>query len=136
VGAFRLGSEPVERDVLGRIQRVVELEAVRVDREDRRFAPGDKLRPGAGFAAWRIHQLRILPGRAGRPDDRLGPGLEPADDLDAPMAKIGRNLIGDIGPLDAALCRPPTKHSLTQPGKPPARPPMIAGNASICRSSA
>src|SRR5215472_9463480 len=23
------------------------------------------------------------------------------------------------------LCRPPAKHSLTQPGKPPARPPMI-----------
>ena len=49
-----------------------------------------------------IHQLRILPGRAGRPDDCLGPGLELADDLDAPMAEIGRNLIGDIGPLDAA----------------------------------
>src|SRR5712691_11572386 len=34
------------------------------------------------------------------------------------------------------LCRPPAKHSLTQPGKPPVRPPMIAGSASICRSSA
>src|SRR5215510_6890860 len=34
------------------------------------------------------------------------------------------------------LCRPPAKHSLTQPGKPPARPPMIADNASICLSSA
>jgi hypothetical protein len=31
----RLGSDPVEWDVLGRIQRVLELEAVRVDREDR-----------------------------------------------------------------------------------------------------
>src|SRR6267142_2606715 len=29
-------------------------------------------------------------------------------------------------------CRPPAKHSLTQPGKPPARPPMILGSASIC----
>src|SRR5712672_249979 len=29
------------------------------------------------------------------------------------------------------LCLPPAKHSLTQPGKPPARPPMIADNASI-----
>ena len=27
------------------------------------------------------------------------------------------------------LWRPPAKHSLTQPGKPPARPPMISGNA-------
>src|SRR5262252_11084963 len=95
----RLGSDPVERDVLGRIQRVLELEAVRVNREDRRLSPGDKLRPGAGFAAWSIHQLRILPGQAGRSDDRLGPGLELADDLDAPMAEIGGNLIGDIGPL-------------------------------------
>ena len=27
------------------------------------------------------------------------------------------------------LCLPPAKHSLTQPGKPPAWPPIIAGNA-------
>ena len=68
---------PVERDVLGGIQRVLELEAVRVDREDRRPTPGDKLRPWAGFAARSIYQLRILPGWAGRPDDRVGPSLDP-----------------------------------------------------------
>src|SRR5262249_44747392 len=87
----RLGSEAVERDVLGRIQRVLELETVPVNREDCRLAPGDKLRPGAGFAARSVDQLRIFPRRAGRPNDRLGPGLDPADDLDAPMAEIGGN---------------------------------------------
>src|SRR5882762_2206636 len=60
------------------------------------------LRPGAGFAARSIHPLRILPGRAGPPDDRLGPSLDPAADLDAPMAEIGGNLIRDFGPLHAA----------------------------------
>ena len=39
----RSGSAPVERDVLGRIQRVFELEAVRVDRQNRRLPPGDEL---------------------------------------------------------------------------------------------
>src|SRR4029077_891559 len=37
----RLGSDPVERDMLGRIQRVLKLEAVCVDRQDRRLSPGD-----------------------------------------------------------------------------------------------
>jgi hypothetical protein len=32
------------------------LEAVRVDRQDRRLAPGDKLRSEAGFAARSVHQ--------------------------------------------------------------------------------
>src|SRR5581483_944653 len=93
---------PVERDVLGRIEGVVELEAMRVDREDRRLAPGHELGPRPGLAARRIDELRILPGRAGGPGDRLGPGLDLPDDLDAPMAEIGRNLVGDPGALDAA----------------------------------
>src|SRR5260370_22943247 len=108
-GSDRLGSAPVERDVLGRIQRVLELEAVRVDRENRRLRPGAELRSGPGFAAGRVHQLRILPGRARRSADRLGPGLALADDLDAPMAEIGRNLIPDFGPLDAAALPPSGK---------------------------
>src|SRR5436305_14843281 len=79
----------VERDVLGRVEGVVELEAMRVYREDRRPAPGDELGSGAGLAAGCIHQLRILSGRAGEAADRLGPGLDLADDLDAPMSEIG-----------------------------------------------
>src|SRR5262249_27691524 len=59
-------------------------------------------------------QLRIFPGRAGRPDDRLGPGLDLADDLDAPMAEIGGNLIGDFGPLDAAAL-PAAREALVDP---------------------
>jgi hypothetical protein len=61
-GADRLGSDPVERDVLGRIQRVLELEAVSVDRQDRRLAPGYKLRSGAGFAARRLISCGYFPG--------------------------------------------------------------------------
>src|SRR5438046_4612555 len=71
--AGRSGAFPVERDVLGRVEGVVELEAMRVYREDRRLAPGDELRSGAGLAARCIHQLRILSGRAGGAADRLGP---------------------------------------------------------------
>jgi hypothetical protein len=57
-------------------------------------------------------------------------------DFDAPMAESGRNLIADFGPLDAAVL-PPSGETLVDPaGEAPARPPMIAGNASICRSSA
>src|SRR5881394_885366 len=52
------GAFPVERDVLGRVEGIVELEAVRVYREDRRLAPGDELGSGAGLAAGCIHQLR------------------------------------------------------------------------------
>src|SRR5437667_912769 len=115
-GPDRSGSDPVERDVLGRIQRVLELKAVRVDRQDRRLAPGDKLRPGARFAAWSVHQLRILPRQAGGPDDRLGPGLDPADDLDAPMAEIGGNLISDFGPLDAAAL-PAAREAFVDPAR-------------------
>src|SRR5262249_7678135 len=94
-----IGSAPVERDVLGRIQRVLEFEAVRVDCQNRRLPPRDELRSGPGFAARRVDQLGILPGRTGRSADRLGPGLDLVDDLDAPMAKIGRNLITDFGSL-------------------------------------
>src|SRR5262249_6681534 len=93
------------------------LEAMPVNREDRRLAPGDKLRPGAGFAARSVDQLRIFPRRAGRPNDRLGPGLDPADDLDAPMAEIGGNLIGDFGPLDAAALPAAPKPLFPPPGK-------------------
>jgi len=52
------------------------------------------------------------------------------------MAKIGRNLITDFGSLNAAAL-PPTGEALVDPaGKAACGPPMIAGNASICRSSA
>src|SRR4029077_17691310 len=96
------------------IQRVLELEAVRIDRQNRRLSPGDELRSGPGFATRRVYQLRIPPGRAGRSADRLGPGLDLADDFDAPMAEIGRNLIPDFGPLDAAAL-PPSGEALVDP---------------------
>jgi TolB-like protein/Flp pilus assembly protein TadD len=54
------GPAPVERDVLGRIQRVFELEAVRVDRQNRRLPPGDELRSGPGFATRRVYVRRIV----------------------------------------------------------------------------
>src|SRR5580704_7966764 len=103
----RSGPAPVERDVLGRIQRVFELEAVRVDRQNRRLPPGDELRSGPGFAARRVHQLWVLPRRASRSANRLGPGFDLAEDFDTPMAQIRRDLISDFGPLDAAALPPP-----------------------------
>jgi len=41
----RSGTGPVERDVLGRIRRHLEVVAERIDRKDRRFAPGDEVGP-------------------------------------------------------------------------------------------
>src|ERR1700676_1779964 len=76
---------PVERDVLARIGRPLEVVAERLDRADRRFAPGQELRAGAGFAARRVHHLRVFAGVAGRPGQRVRPGLDLADDLDPPM---------------------------------------------------
>src|ERR1700738_3580416 len=56
--------------------------------------PGPVSLPGAfiscGYFPW-----------TGRSADRRGPGLDLADDADAPLAEIGRNLIGDIGSLHA-----------------------------------
>src|SRR6516225_8034575 len=63
-----------------------------------------------------VQQLRIPPGRAGRPGDRLGPGLDLADDLDAPMGEIGGNLIRDFGPLDAAALSP-AREALIDPAR-------------------
>jgi hypothetical protein len=63
--AIRCRTRPVERDVFGRVRRVFELEAVCIDREDRRPTPGDELRAGAGFATRRVHQARVLARRAG-----------------------------------------------------------------------
>jgi hypothetical protein len=40
--------------------------------------------------------------------------LQETDDLDAPMAEIGRNLIPDFGPLDAAAL-PPSGEALVYP---------------------
>jgi hypothetical protein len=40
--------------------------------------------------------------------------LDLADDVDAPMAEIGRNLIADFGPLDAAAL-PPSGEALVYP---------------------
>src|SRR5262249_18761801 len=51
---------------------------------------------------------------------RLGPGLDPADDLDAPMAEIGGNFIGDVGPLDAAAL-PAAREALVDPAGKAAR---------------
>src|SRR5436190_20949326 len=115
--AGRSGAFPVERDVLGRVEGVVELEAMRVYREDRRLAPGDELRSGAGLAARCIHQLRKFSGRAGGAADRLGPRLDLADDLDAPMSEIGSDFVGDLGALDAAALPPPGEAFVDPAGK-------------------
>src|SRR5580700_9710840 len=90
------GTRPVERDVFGRVRRVFELEAVCIDREDRRLTPGDELRAGAGVAVLRVHQARVLARRAGGSEQRLRPSLHLAGDLDAPMGLIGRDLEGDF----------------------------------------
>src|SRR5258708_6930431 len=115
--AGRAGALPVERGVLGRVEGVVELEAMRVYREDRRLAPSDELGSGAGLAAGCVHQLRILSGRAGGAADRLGPGLDLADDLDAPMSEIGSDFVGDLGALDAAALPPPGEGFVDPAGK-------------------
>ena len=57
---------------------------------------------GAGFAARRIHQLRVLAGRTGWPEQRLSPSLDFPGDLDAPMRLIRRDLKGYFCALDAA----------------------------------
>src|SRR5205085_10844499 len=88
---------------------VFELEAVGVDRQDRRLAPGDELRPGPGLAAGRVHQPRIAPRIARGAGQRLGPGLDLADDLDTPMRLVARDLEGDLRALDAAGLTPAGK---------------------------
>src|SRR5204863_628171 len=92
-------------------------EAMRVYREDGRLAPGDELGSGAGLVAGCIHQLRILSGRAGGAADGLGPGLDLADDLDAPMSEIGSDFVRDLGALDAAALPPPGEAFVDPAGK-------------------
>src|SRR5439155_15500170 len=93
----------------------------RIDLADCRLAPSDELRAGAGLAARRIHQLRVFAGIAGRADQRLGPRLDLAGDLAAPAAAVGRDLPGDLRPLDADELPPLGKES-GDPRRKPADP--------------
>src|ERR1700730_19061279 len=79
---------------LAEIRCVLELEAVRVDRQDRGLAPGNELRARTGFAARGIRHPRVVARRASRSEERLRPGLELAGDLDAPTRLVGSNLEG------------------------------------------
>src|SRR6516164_2619307 len=92
---------PVERNVLARIGRPLELVAKGIDRADCRFAPGHDL-TGSGLGAGRVDQLRIFPGQACRSGQRLGPGLDLAGDLGSPMRAVGGDLERDMRALDAA----------------------------------
>jgi hypothetical protein len=72
----RSGSAPVERDVLGRIQRVLELEAVRVDRQNRQLCACN----GRFLAA--SADLALLPrSTAGSPKASPPPDLKEAKAL-------------------------------------------------------
>jgi hypothetical protein len=57
----RLWTRPIERNVLARIRRPLKLEAKRINRTHRRFAPSHKL-SGSGLRAGRVHELRIFSG--------------------------------------------------------------------------
>jgi hypothetical protein len=52
------------------------------------------------------------------------------------MPEIDRDLVGDLGALDTAALPSAGKALVDPTGEPPARPPMIAGSAAICASSA
>src|SRR5262249_61506078 len=54
-----------------------------------------------GFAARRIHEPRIHAGKTRWAEQCLGPRLDLAGDLDAPMRLIGRDLERDLRALDA-----------------------------------
>src|SRR5262245_64080642 len=86
---------PVERDVLAGIRRPLELVAERIHGADRRLAPGDELWAGSGLGAWRVHELRILPGRTRRSRQRLRPRLYLSRDFRSPVGAVGRNLEHD-----------------------------------------
>src|SRR4051812_18599780 len=113
---IRYGARPIERDMFCRVRGVFEFKAERIDREDGRLTPGDKLRAGAGFTARRVHQPRIHARRAGRPQQSLGPSLDLAGDLDAPMGLIGRDLEGYFRALDAARL-PPSSKAFVHPAR-------------------
>ena len=72
----------------------------------RRYREGMQSFSPPVFAAGAFISCGYFPGGLVGPADRLGPGLDLADDLDAPMAEIGRNLITDFGALDAAALPP------------------------------
>src|SRR5262249_29024950 len=93
-------TRPVERNVLARVHRPFELEAERIDRTDRRLAPGHDL-PGTGLGAGRVHELRIFSRQAGRPGQTLGPRLHLAGDLGSPAGAVRRDLERDPRALDA-----------------------------------
>src|SRR5262249_35158945 len=94
-------TRPVERNVLARVHRPFELEAERIDRTDRRLAPGHDL-AGTRLGAGRVHELRILSRQARRPGQGLGPTLHLAGDLGSPAAAIRCDLERDARALDAA----------------------------------
>src|SRR5262249_30800188 len=66
---------PVERDVLARARRPLELVAEGIHGADGRLAPRDELTAGARLATRRVRELRILSRQARRPRQRLCPGL-------------------------------------------------------------
>src|SRR5262245_54680476 len=89
---------PVERDVLARICRPLELIAECVDGTDDRFTPGHELSRSC-LGARRVHQLRIFSWQTRRASQRLGPGLHLARDLRSPPGPVGRDLEADLRSL-------------------------------------
>src|SRR5207245_6065735 len=98
----RSWARPVERDVLARIRRPLELVAERIHGTDRGLAPGHQLRTGPRLTAGRVHELRICPRQARRPRQRFRPGLHLSRDLRPPVGAVGRDLESNPGALHPA----------------------------------
>src|SRR5215831_4507430 len=98
---YRLRASPVERDVLARIRRPLELVAERIHGADRRLAPSYELRAGSCLAAGRVRELRILSRQARRSGQRLRPRLHLARDFRSPVGVVGGNLEHDPCALDS-----------------------------------
>src|SRR5262249_12031068 len=104
--------------VLARIRGPLELVAERIHETDRRPAPGYKLWTRPCLTARRVHELRILSWRAGRPRQGLRPRLHLSDDLCSPVGAIWPHLERDPGALHSTNLPAFGKHRAPQSGKP------------------
>src|SRR5262249_59027727 len=96
----------------------LELVAERIHGADRRLAPGDELWAGSCLGAWRVHELRILPGRTRRSRQRLRPRLHLSRDFRSPVGAVGRNLEHDPCALHSTKLPAYGKHPAPLAGAP------------------
>src|SRR5262245_15426302 len=95
-------TRPVERNVLARVRRPLELVAECIHAADGGLAPRDELWPRPRLAARGVHELRILARPAGRPGQGLRPRPDLPGDLRSPVRAVWRDLERDAGALYSA----------------------------------